>query len=196
MAQQSLLGGVIGFLDRIGVYDVVLPFLLVFTIVFAILEKTKVLGTEHFKGEHYTKKNLNSMVAFVTAFFVIASAKLVEIVTHVTSQMVILLLFSILFLILIGSFYKEGEAVALEGGWRQPFMWFMLVGLILIFLNAITHDTPVGRITWLEFILGYLARAWTSAEVASVLFLVFIVAFMAWVTAEPTPKPKPEEKKS
>lgn len=185
--QQSILGGVIGFLDRIGVYDVVLPFLLVFTIVFAILEKSRVLGTEVIKGTTYTKKNLNSMVAFVVAFFVIASAKLVEIVTQVSSQMVILLLFSVLFLLLIGSFYKDGEAVFLEGGWRQPFMWFMLAGLALIFLNAITTDTSRGRITWLQFILDWIARAWTSAEIASILFLVVIIIFMAWLTGEPSP---------
>ena len=34
------------FFEQIGIYDVVLPFLLVFTIVFAILEKTKLFGTE------------------------------------------------------------------------------------------------------------------------------------------------------
>ena len=33
---------VINFFGEIGLYDVVLPFLLVFAIVFAILEKTKV----------------------------------------------------------------------------------------------------------------------------------------------------------
>lgn len=196
MPQQSILGGVIGFLDRIGVYDVVLPFLLVFTIVFAILEKTRILGTEVVKGTTYTKKNLNSMVAFVVAFFVIASAKLVEIVTQVSSQMVILLLFSVLFLLLIGSFYKEGEAVALEGGWRQPFMWIMLAGLALIFLNAITTETPIGRVTWLQYILNWIARAWTSAEIAAVLFLVVIIIFMAWLTAEPSTGHKSEKSES
>ena len=38
----------IDFLDKLGVYEVLLPFLLIFTIVFAILEKTKVFGTEDF----------------------------------------------------------------------------------------------------------------------------------------------------
>lgn len=195
MPEQSILGGVIGFLDRIGVYDVVLPFLLVFTIMFAILEKTRVLGTEVIAGATYTKKNLNSMVAFVVAFFVIASAKLVEIITQVSSQMVILLLFSVMFLILIGSFYKEGEPVFLENPWRQPFMYFMLAGLILIFANAITVDTPVGRVTWLAYGLAYLRGAWTSAETAAVLFLAVIIGFMVWVTGEPSAPAKPKEEK-
>ena len=62
----------IEFLAKLGVYDVVLPFLLVFTIVFAILDKTKMLGVEKGKDDReYTKKNLNAMIAFVMGFFVV-----------------------------------------------------------------------------------------------------------------------------
>ena len=64
---QTVLGGTIDFLGRLGVYDVLLPFLLVFTLVFAFLEKTKVLGVEIVKdkagNEHtYTRKNLNAII--------------------------------------------------------------------------------------------------------------------------------------
>ena len=84
---------VIEFFQDIGLYDVVLPFLLVFTIVFAILEKTRVFGTEKIEGNEYTKKNLNAVTAFVIAFFVVASSKLVEIITTVSSYTVILLMY-------------------------------------------------------------------------------------------------------
>ena len=43
MANGSVFRGALVFLDEIGIYDVVLPFLLVFAVVFAIFEKTKVL---------------------------------------------------------------------------------------------------------------------------------------------------------
>ena len=56
---------VIQFFDGIGLFDVVLPFLLVFTIVFAIFEKTKVLGTEEIEGHKYTKgRNLRNHKAY------------------------------------------------------------------------------------------------------------------------------------
>ena len=54
MVQESAFRGIIGFLDKIGVYDVILPFLLVFTIVFAILEKTKVLGLDKIDGKEFS----------------------------------------------------------------------------------------------------------------------------------------------
>ena len=46
MVEESVFRTAIGFLDKLGVYDIILPFLLVFTLVFAILEKTKILGLE------------------------------------------------------------------------------------------------------------------------------------------------------
>ena len=78
-----------------------LPFLLVFFIIFALLEKTKILGTEEIEGTTYTRKNLNAMIAFVVSFLVVASSKLVEIIADVSSQMVVLLLASVFFLLLV-----------------------------------------------------------------------------------------------
>ena len=51
MAEETAFRQVINVLVDLGVYDVILPFLLVFTIVFAILEKTKVLGLEKYHGK-------------------------------------------------------------------------------------------------------------------------------------------------
>ena len=90
----SVFRNALDFFQEIGIYDVVLPFLLVFTIMFAILEKTKIFGFED-KEQKYTRKNLNSMVAFVTAFLVVASAKLVAIINETISNVVLLLLLAI-----------------------------------------------------------------------------------------------------
>lgn len=184
----------IEFFDKIGIYDVILPFLLVFTIVFAILEKTKVFGTEEVEGQKVTKKNLNSMAAFVIGFLVVASSKLVEIITKVSSQVVVLLLLSILFLLLVGSFFKEGETTFLEGNWKYFFMIIMFIGITGIFLHAIeTEDgTP-----WLEWGWEQLTNNWTSTGVASVILIIVIIAFMFYVVGgEPSQKTtKKEEKK-
>src|SRR3989344_7866102 len=98
MAEATAFRGVITFLDELGVYDVVLPFLLVFTIVFAILEKTRVLGTEKVGDKELTKKNLDAIVAFVIAFLVIASTSLVRIINEVVANVVLVLILVISFL--------------------------------------------------------------------------------------------------
>ena len=120
------------FFDKLGIYDVVLPFLLVFAVVFAILDKTKILGTEKIDGVDYSRKNINAMVAFVIAFFVVASTKLVETINRALANTVLLLLLIVMFLMLVGAFFKNDEDVFLEGGWRYTFMVIVFISIILI----------------------------------------------------------------
>lgn len=179
MVQESSLRGVIGFLNDIGVYDVVLPFLLVFTIMFAVLEKTRILGTEEIDGKRYPKKNLNSMVAFVSAFFVIASTQLVAIINETVANATLILLLLVLFLLLIGTFYKEGEDVFLEGAWR---LWFTVaagIALLLIALNA------VG---WLDDIGSWLSRVYQQAWFGALVLIIFVAAAMALITRDSSRK--------
>ena len=179
MAQETVLGNVITFLDKIGIYDVVLPFLLVFTIVFAMLEKTKIFGTEVVRGTEFPRKNLNAMVSFVIGFLVIASSRLVEAITDISANVVVLLMASVFFLLLVGSFFKPDEAVALEKGWKTTFMIIMFVGLLAIFLNAI--KTEAGK-SWLKVSLDFLRDYWNDAAVASLILIIGIWIFITWVT--------------
>ena len=189
---SSAFRGTIEFFMRLGVYDVVLPFLLVFTIVFAILEKTKVLGTEEIDGKKYTKKNLNAMTAFVISFMTVASSKLVEIITKVSSQIVILLLLSVFFLLLVGSFFKEGEGIFLQKGWNVTFMIIMFIGIILIFLSAI--ETEDGS-SWLEYGIKLMGKNLDNEAVASIILLAMIIGIIIYITkGASSPKSKQEKK--
>ena len=193
MVETSTLREVLIFFDKIGIYDVVLPFLLVFTIVFAILEKTKVFGTEDIEGKKFTKKNLNSMTAFVIAFFVVASSKLVETITQVSSYVVLLLLLSVFFLLLVGSFMKEEkDGVALDKPLNILFMIIMFIGIVLIFLQAIKVESGES---WLEWAWNNLSEHWTSTGIASVILVIVIVLFMLYITKSPSEGKKSEEKK-
>jgi hypothetical membrane protein len=173
---DTALRGAFEFLEKVGLFDVVLPFMLVFTIVFAILEKTKVFGTEEIDGKKYTKKNLNAIAAFVIAFLVVASSELVEVITKVSSNVVILLLLAILFLMLVGSFFKEGEPVHLQGGWNVLFMIIMFVGIVLIFLDALG---------WLEDTWEFLGGSAQGEGIGAIILIVIIVLFMVFIVREP-----------
>lgn len=189
---ESVFRGIIYFFGDIGLYDVVLPFLLVFTIVFAILEKTKVFGVEEIEGKKYTRKNLNAMASFVIAFLVIASSQLVEILKIVSSQVVVLLMLSVLFLLLIGSFMKEGEPIFLEGGWKVFFMFIMFIGIVVIFLNAIKTEQGIS---WLEYFWEVISGGKTSNAIGSIILIIIIILFMIYIVKEPKREIKSTEKK-
>ncbi len=179
---ESAFRGVIVFLDKLGVYDVILPFLLTFTIFFAILERTKVLGMEKIEGEPYTKKNLNAMVAFVVAFLVVASVRMVAIIHTALPNIVLLLLVSISFLMLVGTFYKEDEPVALEGAWRTFIMVIIFIGVAMIFAAAI----PYKDTNWLDYWWSYTITNFDSTAVSSIVLIIFLIGMMVWVTKHPT----------
>jgi hypothetical protein len=184
MAAPTVLGNVLLFFQRIGIYDVVLPFLLTFTIIFAIFEKSKILGTEKVEDTVYTKKNLNAMASFVIAFLVIASSRLVETITRVSSNIVILVLLGVFYLLLVGTFWTPSKETgenwtALTGKWNTLFMIIMFIGIIIVFLDAIRDET--GR-SWLEVLWDYLSQFWTSTAVASIILIIFIIVFV-WFMA-------------
>jgi len=52
-----------GSLAEMGVFDIILPFILIFTIVFAVLQKTKILGEQ--------SKNFNMVIALVMGMSVV-----------------------------------------------------------------------------------------------------------------------------
>ena len=168
---------VLNFFAGLGIFDVVLPFLLVFTVVFALLERTKVFGVEKIDGHDYTKKNLNSAAAFVISFLVVASSQLVQIITKVSSQFVVILFLIVLFLLLIGSFFKEEpHAFFLEkGGWRTTFMIIVFVGLAFIFLDALGL---------MDQVFGFLRGNASGEVIGSALLLILIVIFVVFITQD------------
>ena len=106
-------------LQDMGLVDIFLPFLLIFTIVFATLQKTRILGVG--------KRNFNVVISFVLAMLVIIphvtksypnQADPVEILNKALPQVSIVFVAIIMVLILIG--LLGGEAKWMGGtmsGW-------------------------------------------------------------------------------
>ncbi|MBI2145922.1 hypothetical protein HYU22_01105 [Candidatus Woesearchaeota archaeon] len=185
MVEESGFRSAIGFLGKLGVYDVILPFLLVFTIVFAILEKTKILGMEKVGEREITKKNLNAMVAFVVAFLVIASTQLVAVINQVMANIVLLLILAISFLLLVGVFFGSKEFTLKDyPGWITFFMVVMFLGIVVIFLNALD---------WLKYVFA-LFVFWNEEWAITIIFVIIILGFMWFVIRDPNSGKKEAKK--
>jgi len=188
---ETALGNVLEFFRELGVYDVVLPFILVFTIMFSILERTKIFGIEKVKDTEHTKKNLNAMVSFVIAFLVVASSQIVETITKVSSQIIVLLMLIVFFLMMVGTFRSheqigKGELLP-EKAWRIGAMVFIAIAIVFIFLNAIVAED--GR-TWLEIFWDWISQFYTNAAVAAIVLIIALIIFVGWITKGPTEQAK------
>ena len=170
------------FLDEFGFFSVVLPFIFVFAIVFAILEKTMILGKEKVKDEDKPRTSINAMVAFAVGLFVVAATNVVTIIRESLPMVVLVLVFIISFMLLVGSFIGTGEFSFAESSfWKYFLTILMFIAVIFIFLNAIKTEKGVS---WLAYIWNYIVTNWTTGPVVSgLVFLAVIIAaiiFIVW----------------
>jgi hypothetical protein len=83
------------------VVELILPFLLVFTIVFAVLQKSKVLGDG--------KKQVDAIVALVIGLLVVSFASATGLIVRLVPFMAVSLVIILVFMMLWGMFWKEGD---------------------------------------------------------------------------------------
>src|SRR3989344_6291980 len=173
----SPLGNAVEFLRNFGLFDIILPFLLIFTIVFAILEKTRILGVES-EEKKIPKKNLNSMVAFTIGLLVVATNKVVTAINGALPNVILLLVISFAFLLLISIFHKTGELdfKTAHGRWYMFFVFALFICVALIFLGSIPLDS--GQ-TWLAFGWEYILNNWGGSVVSSFILLGVVLLAMA-----------------
>lgn len=181
----SPLGSAIEFFRDFGLFDIILPFLLVFTLVYAILEKTKILGTVKLKsGEEVANKNLNSMVAFVIGLLVIATANVVRAINESLPNIVLLAVISFSFLLLIGIFMKTGELdlSSKHKNWYKLFIILMFIGVIAIFLNSIYVISDGEEYSLLEISIDFILTEWSGPVFASIIMLIVIIVAILIIT--------------
>jgi len=110
-------------MEEIGFTSVILPFVIIFTVVFAVLQKSRVLGADS-KGN--PKANYNAMVAFIIAFFALIMFKTLSVMNYFI-RYVAVLLFIFVILGIVLSFI--GGHVHMSGAIKS-----IALGLILIVL--------------------------------------------------------------
>ncbi|MBD3318387.1 hypothetical protein GF342_00590 [Candidatus Woesearchaeota archaeon] len=109
----------------IGLLDVILPFAVVFTIVWSVLEKTKVLGP---KSQQY-----NTVVAFVLGFLVIAALHLIDIITTVM-QWSAFAVVAFTFILILGKFMGGFASDPTKTNYPK---WLALIAIAIIAAYAL-----------------------------------------------------------
>lgn len=160
-------------LERIGVVDVLLPFLLVFTVVFAVLDKTKIMG----EG----KRNMNIGIAIIFALLVViphvtgnfpAGYDPVKIINAALPSVSLLVVAVIALMILIGVFAHDRVMLGMTApGWVGI---FSIVALIFIFGSAAGWWSG-GLMQWLDAVFG-------SDIVAIIIMILVFGIIIAFVT--------------
>lgn len=158
------------YLESIGLTDVILPFILIFTVVFAILQKAKIFGKE--------SKKYNVIFALVVGLLVVIphvtgqyppGGDVVDIINTAIPAVSVLLIAVIMFLVLAGIFFEPTG-----GGW--------ISGLVLLL--------SIVAVTW---IFGKAAGWWqglpfwlNDPDIQALVVIILVFGIIIWfVTSEP-----------
>lgn len=173
MAQQQFVE-VFKILESYGLTDALLPFLLIFTIMFAMLQKTKILGEE--------RRDFNIVVALIISLLVVIphitgtyppGADIVEIMNNALPTVSIIVVAILMALLMIG--LLGGEARWMGGSLSGWVAIFAFLGIIYVFGGSAGW--------WTDFTID-----WWGPDVTALIIVILVFAIVIWfVTRETTP---------
>lgn len=122
-------------LESMGFYDVALPFILVFTIIFAVLQKVAIFGVD--------SKKYNAVIALVAAFLVVRVESIVGTVNMFLPKVSLFVLVVICLLMVLGIFGLKAE-------WSGFMLFLAVIVSILAIIWAFSEAAMPGIPSWIR----------------------------------------------
>jgi hypothetical protein len=154
MAEPLLLSGIFT--------SYVYPFLLVFVLFFAILDKSKILGDG--------KRQINAIISLVIALMFVAFGNAVNIVTALMPFLAVAAVIILVFMILAGFIYGDKDKFELPGIMKKAGLAVVLIAVVIAVLFVTGY--------W-EKIAGMLQSG--STATSTIIFIVIIIAALVAV---------------
>ncbi|MGB9707945.1 MAG: hypothetical protein ACPLXC_01290 [Candidatus Pacearchaeota archaeon] len=139
-----------------GVFDVLLPLLLVFVLVFAILEKISI----------FNNRGVNLIIALVLAFFAVTNPYVSVFFMYLFSNLAIGIAILLVMIVLLG--------VSLEPG-KDTWNWvFGIGGLVLLLI-------VLAKAGFFNYALGSNVWYWMQQNAASLILLLIVVGVVVFL---------------
>ena len=120
-------GSMLAQFESAGIFEFVFPFLLIFALVFGILQKTEIFGKEG--------KTINFVIAFVMGLMSIRIDFVRAIFAEVTARASVGILILVMMLILISMFLTDKT----KGNWYIVFSIVAVIVFIIILVQSFTY---------------------------------------------------------
>ena len=147
--------------------EFVFPFLLIFTVVFAILEKTKIFGDD--------KKQLDAIVAFVIGLIFVSFAYPKNVVENLILFLTVAIIVAFVALLLWG--FVMGEEAKIPSGASKAIKWTVGVVIAVAVLVALVWAMGLNS-TAFDFLFK---QSWSNVFWTNLIFVVVIVVAIALV---------------
>ena len=143
------------------------PFLLVFFLVFAILEKTNLFGED--------KKQINALIAFVIGLIFVGVAYPTEVVNNMILFLTVALVVMFVALLLWG--FVSGGDLKENILDNRPVKWIVGIAIVVVVAVALFWATGIEN----EIIDFLFKQTWSSALWTNIVFIVVIAVAIAVV---------------
>lgn len=154
------------FLQNFIIKDFILPFLLMFFIVFAILEKTKVLGSGN--------KQVNAFVSAVIALIFVSAIYPKQVVNNLILFLTIAIIVVFIFLLLLGFTMGNNDAMDFFTKWGG-LKWAVLGVVFVAIVAAVIWAMGLNN----TLFNSLFRQSWSSTVWTNVLFVAVIVVALA-----------------
>ncbi len=153
-----------------GFYEYVLPFLIVFIVLFAVLEKTYILGSEKDQnGTRRPKTNLNVILAIILGLVLLLQPdlRLIEYMNIYLSKMSFFIVLAVMAMLVIALFAGKDDNGKMFSGFGMLFATIVAIAAVLWSLSS-----SYGGYGWT--FLPY----WITDEVLSLVLFIAIVGII------------------
>jgi hypothetical protein len=146
--------------------QVILPFVLVFTLIFAILEKSRILG----EGKH----QINSIISLVMGLLIIGVGVARDMINDIIPVIAVVAVIIFVFMLLVGFTAGKEGALIREGGLNKSLQ--IVIGIIVAIVLIITLLWSSGKIPQLK---EFFQNPQTAPIFQSIIFLIVTAAVIA-----------------
>lgn len=143
--------------EQFGVFDLILPFLLIFSVVFGVLTATNILGGN---------RGINLIIALVIALMALRLQFVSVFFTELFPRFAIGLAALVVAVILIGLFIPKEHAQ----GW---FIGFGVVGALIAIISVLQTFNQ------LDFFGSYFWQEWATIIISAILVIAVIITIVA-----------------
>lgn len=151
-------------LQKLGFFDTVVPFIMVFAIVYGVLTKSKILGEE--------QANLNALVAFSIAILFTATASVTGVIREFLPIVGMLSVLIIAALILISLFVGDVSSTFSQNKWFPTILAItVFVVVVWVFSTLMPAPAEEPAIDVIGVIMSYLPAIFVLVFVVGIVYL-------------------------
>src|SRR3989344_3697846 len=156
---------IISSFETFGVFDVALPFILIFTIAFAVMQKIQLFGAN--------KKNIDLIVSLVLAFLAIRNIFLIGLLNRFLPNIAMFLIIILMFLLLLGTFGGQFSGFS---GYMGVIAAIISLIFVIISLSGDFLDLQYGII-----LPPFLADLFYDYQTKATILFVAGIAIVIWL---------------